>query len=117
MSKRETVLLLQDMIESIEKIERYIGNDTVDEFINDELKIDAVVRNLEIIGEAAARVTEEFKQEHQTIEWKKITGVGNRIIHAYFGVDLQIIWSIIKNDLPVLHQQLINIVNSYKSTT
>jgi uncharacterized protein with HEPN domain len=101
MSKRSLGFLVEDLWESVEKIERYTESITQDSFERDEKTTDAVVRNIEIIGEAAARLPESFKNRHSEIEWVKIIGLRNRIVHEYFGVDLQIIWHILKKDLPV----------------
>jgi uncharacterized protein with HEPN domain len=92
MSKRDLSLLIEDIWESIEKIERYTEGMTLDNFQYDEKTIDAVVRNFEIIGEAAGRLPKDFTTLHLEIEWKKIVGLRNRIVHEYFGVDQQIIW-------------------------
>ena len=91
MSKRSLKLLVDDIWESIEKIERYITGMSPENFQNDEKTTDAVVRNLEIIGEAAGRLPKDFTNQHSEIEWTKITGLRNRIVHEYFGVDLEII--------------------------
>lgn len=88
MSKRSPKLLIEDIWESIDKIDRYSKGMTQDNFHNDEKTIDAVVRNLEIIGEAASRMPEDFTNQHSKIEWVKIIGLRNRIVHEYFGVDL-----------------------------
>ena len=109
MSKRSLELLLQDIWESIEKIERYIESMTQDNFQSDEKTTDAVVRNLEIIGETAGRLPEDFTNQHSEIEWFKIIGLRNRIVHEYFGVDLQIIWQILKIDIPAFKASLKNI--------
>ncbi len=106
MSKRSLKLLVEDIWESIEKIERYTEGLTQNDFRGDEKTTDAVVRNLEIIGEAAGRLSEDFTDRHPEIEWVKIVGLRNRIVHEYFGVDLQIIWQILKNDLPVFKESL-----------
>ena len=68
----------------------------------DSKSIDAVVRNLEIIGEAANRLPDEFKEKHSEVEWYKVVGLRHRIVHEYFGIDLQIIWQILNKDLPKL---------------
>jgi len=109
MSKRSPKLLVEDIWESIEKIERYIESMTQDNFQSDEKTTDAVVRNLEIIGEAAGRLPEDFINQHSEIEWVKIIGLRNRIVHEYFGVDLQIIWQVLKKDIPVFKAYLKNI--------
>ena len=74
--------------------------------MNDEMAFDAVVRNIEIIGEAAKNVPEEMKQLHKEIPWEKIAGMRNKMIHEYFGVDIEILWQTIKEDLPKLKQQV-----------
>ena len=72
---------------------------TREQFLGDEKTIDAVTRNLEIIGEAAHKLPDEFKKKHYHVEWKSIVGLRNRIVHAYFGIDPDIIWQIIEKDL------------------
>jgi uncharacterized protein with HEPN domain len=109
MSKRSSELLVDDISESIEKIERYIEGMTQDDFQSDEKTSDAVVRNLEIIGEAAARLPEDFTNRYSEVEWVKIIGLRNRIVHEYFGVDLLIIWQILKKDIPAFKAYLENI--------
>lgn len=102
MSKRNPQLLLEDMLLSMEKISTYIGTMDKDAFLKDALTVDAVVRNLEIIGEAASRIPDDFKGTHPEIPWRKVVGLRNRVVHEYFGVDLEIVWSVISNDLPPL---------------
>lgn len=102
MSKRSVELLLEDIIESLEKISRYTAGMTKEQFLGDEKTIDAVTRNLEIIGEAAHKLPDDFKKEHSLIEWKNIVGLRNRIVHAYFGIDTDIIWQITERDLSPL---------------
>ena len=109
MSKRSLGLLVEDIWESIEKIERYTEGLTQEVFQGDEKTTDAVVRNLEIIGEAAARLPGDFTDQHSEIEWIKIIGLRNRIVHEYFGVDLQIIWQILRKDIPAFKASLKNI--------
>ncbi len=106
MSKRATQLLLDDSLASIEKIERYIADMDREQFLDDEKTIDAVVRNLEIIGEATRQLPDEFTAKHSHIPWRQMAGLRNRIVHAYFGLDLDLIWAIIQTDLPRLQQQV-----------
>ena len=70
------------------------------EFVKKEMMIDATVKNFEIIGEAVKRIPESIKKEHSDIEWKKIAGLRDILIHEYFGVDPEVVWDIIKNKLP-----------------
>ena len=106
MSSRPVQLLLEDIVESIEKIENYAVDLDKDGFFKDEKTIDAVVRNLEIIGEAANRLPVDFTSQHQGTEWRRIIGLRHRIVHDYFGIDLEIIWEIIKNELGPLKQEM-----------
>lgn len=73
-----------------------------DDFISDDKTIDAVIRNFEIIGEAASRVPEDFKSDHPEIEWRRMTGLRNRIIHEYFGVNYATIWKVKEENIPEL---------------
>jgi hypothetical protein len=86
----------------MEKIARYVIGMDLNSFQQDDRTIDAVVRNLEIIGEAANRLPESFKLQYAEIPWRKIVGLRNRIVHEYFGVDVDIVWSILQGDLPAL---------------
>lgn len=106
MSRRDIDLLLMDMNESAEKILKYTEGLTYDDFLRDDKTIDAVVRNFEIIGEASIRIEDDFKFDHPQIEWKKLRGFRNRIVHEYFGIDYEIVWSIIESDLEELIFQL-----------
>ena len=106
MSKRDNDFLLMDMLDAAEKIQRYTLDMDYDAFIENELVIDAVARNFEIIGEAANRVDPDFKDEHSQIEWVRITGFRNRIIHEYFGIDYEIMWTIIEDNIGDLIEEL-----------
>lgn len=102
MSKREPNLLVEDIIESGKKILEYTSNLSFEDFIKDEKTIDAVVRNFEIIGEAANRLPDNFKDNHPEIDWQRIRGFRNRIVHDYFGIDFAIVWNIKNSFLPTL---------------
>ncbi len=102
MSKRDTSLLLEDMLEAAKKIKRYTEFHDFGSFIADEKTIDAVVRNFEIIGEAANRIDSDFKNNNPDIEWTRIRGLRNRIVHEYFGIDYKIVWAIIDSYLDEL---------------
>ena len=77
-----------------------------DAFVEDEKTVDSVVRNMEIIGEAANRLPQNFKTQHAEIEWPKIIGLRHRIVHDYFNIDVDIVWQIIQEDLPVFKSKL-----------
>jgi uncharacterized protein with HEPN domain len=102
MPKRDPDLLIEDMIEALRKIDLYTSGIDHDRFLKDEKTIDAVVRNLEVLGEAARLLPDDFIVQHPEIHWRQIAGLRNRIVHDYFGLDLEIIWQIIQKDLPLL---------------
>lgn len=94
MSRRDADILLEDILEAIQKVLRYTNGMTVDEFISDDKTIDAVVRNIEVIGEATTKLPDKLKAKYPSVDWVKIKGMRNRLIHEYFGVDVQIIWTV-----------------------
>jgi uncharacterized protein with HEPN domain len=102
MPKRDPDLLLEDMLAAVQKIERYIAGMDQEAFLHDEKTLDAVARNLEILGEAAKQLPEDFLAQHPGVPWRQIAGLRNRIVHEYFGLDLELIWQVIRHDLPQL---------------
>lgn len=102
MSKRTPNLLVEDIIDSANKILDYTNNLSFQEFTKDGKTIDAVIRNFEIIGEAANRLSEDYKDQHSNIDWHRIRGFRNRIVHDYFGIDYSIVWEIKELFLPNL---------------
>lgn len=102
MSEREIKLLLEDISEAARKIISYTQGMSFDDFLNDDKTTDAVVRNFEIIGEASARVPGDFKSDHPEIEWRRMTGLRNRIIHEYFGINYATVWKIKEENIPEL---------------
>ncbi len=107
---RDPYLYIEDIINSIKKIKRYTAGMSFGDFIRDEKTIDAVIRNLEVVGEAAKNVPEEIRQKYPQIPWKEVAGMRDRLIHAYFGVDLEIVWQTIVSDLPKLESELVKII-------
>lgn len=102
MSKRTPRLLLEDILESSRKILTYTLDLSFEQFLADDKTIDAVVRNFEIIGEAANRLPEEIRDSHPGIDWHRIRGFRNRIVHDYMGIDYKIVWLIKESFLPIL---------------
>lgn len=111
MSKRTPSLLLHDISDSGEKILHYTDGLTFKDFISDAKTVDAVIRNFEIIGEAANRLPEEFKDKYPEIEWHRIRGFRNRIVHDYFGIDFEIVWKIKNTFLPGMLLQINRIIS------
>ena len=112
MSKREPNLLLEDIIESIQKIKIYTSGLSLDDFLKDDKTIDAVIRNFEIIGEAANRIPDEIRDKFQLVNWHRIRGFRNRIVHDYMGIDYEIVWEIIEKDLEELKNRIQEIRDS-----
>lgn len=106
MSERPVQLLLDEIVESIVKIERYTVDMTKEAFLADEKTSDAVAKNFEVIGEAASRLPLSFRSEHPSIEWVKVIGLRHRIVHDYFGVDFELLWAIIESDLSHLKHSI-----------
>ncbi len=106
MSDRPIKLYLVDIQEAIRKIESYTKGMSLDKFKSDIKTIDAVIRNIEIIGEAAKHIPTEVRLKHIEIPWKEIIGTRSKVIHEYFGVDESILWQTITEDLSKLKKQI-----------
>jgi uncharacterized protein with HEPN domain len=105
---------LKHIIDAIEKIDRYLKGLDLDKFVVDDIKIDAVVRNLEIIGEAAVSLTRDLKARYPDVEWRYATAARNRLIHGYFDVDPEIVWDTAQNNLPKLKADIRRIIEELK---
>lgn len=98
--KRDSRLYLDDIFDAIDKIENYVEGLSFEEFSADSKTVDAIVRNFEIIGEATKRIPLETKEKYPQIPWKLMAGTRDKLIHEYFGVNLQTLWKAVKEDLP-----------------
>ena len=97
-------LYLEDILDSINAINSYTKNLTYEDFSSDRKTYSATIRELEIIGEAVGKLPDEIRNQHPDVEWRDIKGMRNLLIHEYFGVDLEIVWKVVKNDIPALEQ-------------
>lgn len=97
---------LGHMLEAIERIRRYVGRTRRTGFCRNALLQDAVIRNIEIVGEAAGRVSAEFTSRTPAIPWREIVGMRHRLIHGYLQVNLDTVWEVVERDLPVLERSL-----------
>lgn len=113
--KRIFIDSLIDISNEIDRIFKFVNEITYDEFIQDEKTIYAVTRSFEIIGEATKNIPDDIKNTYNQIPWSKISGMRNKLIHEYFGVDLETLWNTIKNRLPEIKQPLEEILNSFNT--
>jgi hypothetical protein len=110
MSERGAKLYLADIENALDKIERYTGRLSFEQFASSEQVIDAVVRNFEIIGEAVRNIPSKVKLSNADIPWEKMISMRNKVIHEYFGIDEEILWKTIKEDLPVFKGKIAKVV-------
>jgi len=104
--RRTSKVYLSDILEAIQNIEVYTKNMGFEDFRKSKMARDAVIRNLEIIGEAVKNIPDDIKSKHPEIAWGKVAGLRDRLIHRYFEVDLEILWDILKNELPDLKTKI-----------
>jgi uncharacterized protein with HEPN domain len=114
-SDRNNIDWLLDILDSIEKILRYTDGMTYQDFTANELVVDAVLRNFGIIGEAANNLGENFHEAHPEIEWRLVINFRHRVVHHYFGMDDQIVWEIIEDELPKLERKINEIVSKLET--
>lgn len=100
MSRRADSERLNDLREAIQRIQIYLGGISYEEFLDDPKTQDAVIRNIEVIGEAAKGVSEQVREAQQHIPWRNMAGMRDRLIHDYFGVNLDIVWQVVSEELP-----------------
>lgn len=108
---RDSRIYLEDILDAARKIAAYTGSLSKAAFLEDEKTIDAVVRNLEVIGEAVKKIPEDLRTQHSVVEWKKIAGLRDILIHEYFGLDAEIVWDIVQNKVPALDREVRTMLN------
>jgi uncharacterized protein with HEPN domain len=112
MSERSDLEFLCDIKEAINRIKSYTKELEYKEFLKDNKTQDAVVRNLEIIGEATKNISRDFKRRYPDVPWKEMAGTRDKVIHFYFGVNYDIVWGISKDELPAVTKQVNKIIRS-----
>lgn len=111
MSNRADIDFVNDIREAIQRISSYLGGMSYDDFRKDIKTQDAVIRNIEIVGEAAKGVSEELRVKSPHIPWKSMAGMRDRLIHHYFGVNLDIVWQVVSAELPDLNSELDGLID------
>ena len=108
--KRDYKLYLNDIKDCIKQIEEYLKNISEEEFKKNKMLQDAVIRRFEIIGEATKKIPVDFKLKWNSINWKNMTGMRDRLIHDYFGIDYDIVWDVVKNKIPPFSYEISKIL-------
>ena len=108
--KRDDTVYLRHILDAITLIKLYTKGMSENQFLGNSMAHDAVVRQIEIIGEAARNISEEFQQKYPRLPWTKMIGIRNKIIHEYFNVNYAIVWDTVKGDLPILEKSIKNIL-------
>ena len=115
LKERRYDLFLEDILNSINLIEEYIGILEFKEFKQSRMVVDAVIRNFEIIGEAAKNIPADIQNKYPEVPWRKMNNLRNLISHVYFGIDYEMIWEIVKNNLPENKSEIIKIIEKEKN--
>jgi len=108
--KKDPKIFLKHILESIDEIEKYIKRFSKGDFLKDRKTQDAVVRRIEIIGEAVKNLPADYKKKHKEIKWREIAGMRDILTHEYFGIDLNIVWRTVKKDIPQLKKKVFGLL-------
>jgi uncharacterized protein with HEPN domain len=106
MNRKQNDVYLNHIIDAANQIEKYLKGFSYRKFIKNQLRIDAVIREFEIIGEAVSKINSQFKKKHKMVEWKLAKAMRNKLIHEYFEIDLKVIWQTSKKDIPKFKKQI-----------
>lgn len=104
--KKDDIVYLKHILDAISRIEEYIKGLNYDDFMDNSLVQDGVVRQIEIVGKATKRVSTEIREKYPDIPWRKMAGMRDKLIHDYLGVDLDAVWDTVKKDIPELKKEV-----------
>ncbi len=104
--KKEPLIFIQHILENINNIENFSEGLSENEFIGDKLRQNAIIKSIETIGEAVKNIPDSLKKKYVDVPWKEIVGTRDKMIHHYFGIDLEVVWDIVKKDIPKLKKQI-----------
>ena len=117
MKSREFIDYLRDIIDAVEKIEKFTEGMDSERFYADDKTAYAVIRALEIIGEATKKVPQNIKESYPQVPWREMAGIRDKLIHDYFGVNLEVIWKTVQEDLPTLRPRILQILQENAEET
>ncbi|MCO5381534.1 MAG: DUF86 domain-containing protein [Methanosarcina barkeri] len=112
--RKNDLIYLNHILNSIERIEEYTGNIEKSNFLSNNLVQDGTIRQIEIMGEATKNLSKDFREKYPKVPWSDIAGMRDRLIHHYFGVDLQAVWSTVKVDIPDLKDDILAILDVFE---
>ncbi len=110
---RDYKLFVKDMLDCINKIEGFVKDISYDDFIEDDKTSSAVVRKLEVIGEATKNIPKEIRQKYKELPWRDMAGMRDKVIHFYFGVDYEVVWKVVKERLPEIRPYIEKIIKEW----
>lgn len=112
---KNNLIFLEHILESIKDLEEFTENIDKQALLKNKEKQRAVVRQIEVIGEAAKNLSNDFKKKYSSVPWKEIIGTRDKLIHHYFGVDFEILWKVVERDIPNLKQEIDKILKQEKT--
>ncbi len=114
--KKDPFVFIEHIFQSINDIENFSKNLEKNEFMKNKLKQNAIIRSLEVIGEAIKNIPDSFRENYPAIPWKDMAGMRDKLVHHYFGVDLGLVWKVLEEDIPFLKEEILKIRKDTKKS-